>query len=77
MNGIVEDVMLAEELKQFVNENKNIRISTELINKLNEIDNSVLVSFIMEFYPYKRIIDIKLVDEEYIQNSFATIQLNE
>jgi len=77
MNGIVEDVMLAEELKQFINENKNIRISDELVDALNKIENSTLTSFTMEFYPYKRIIDIKVVDDEYIQNSFAMIQLNE
>ena len=72
----IEEIELAGNLQKYLMHSKDVKIEYSLKNTIVNFNPDILISVTKKFNPFVEIISVKIVDNDFIKNSFTSVKFN-
>ena len=72
----IEEIELAGNLQKYLMHSKDVKIEQSLKNTIVNFNSNILISVTKKFQPFVEIISVKIVDNDFIKNSFTSVKFN-
>ena len=72
----IEEIELAGNLQKYLMHSKDVKIEHSLKNTIVNFNPDILISVTKKFQPFVEIISVKIVDNDFIKNSFTSVKFN-